>query len=240
VRGHQAIFTADRSFTEIYAWALTVTNVAWSLGVELAFYAIAPYLIKRTTRQLFVLAALALVVKVYAVTTLHNDLPYRMLPFVFVNFLAGVLAYRMRSVLINSLGWYTPWICYCLMFALTTALPTGWADWEYSFLVVAVTALIVPTLFDYTKKVKFDNRLGEYPYLFYLFHIMAVGIVHAVLTRRAGISNAYLVSVCDISVTLFFSYLVLSVENRYIEPYRQALGRPLGYRETAAAAEITS
>ncbi len=226
VRGHQALFTLDRHLTEINAWALTVTNVAWSLGVELAFYLAAPYLLRRTDRQLFALALLGLVLKICAVITIHNDLPYRMLPFVFVNFLAGVLAYRKRALLIDSLGKHTVLICYCLMLAITTALPQGWPDWAHSLAVIGVTAFIVPILFDYSKKSKWDNRIGELSYPFYLFHIMALDIVHFVITKRAGIANMYVVSACDISVTLACSYLILWLEARYLEPYRQELGRP--------------
>lgn len=226
VRGHQALFTLDRHLTEIYAWALTVTNVAWSLGVELVFYLAAPYLLKRTNRQLFALVLLGFILKIYAVITIHGDLPYRMLPFVFVNFLLGVLAYRKRMLLINSLGKHTVLICYCLMLAITTALPGGWANWVYSFVVVGVTAFIVPILFDYSKNSKLDNRVGELSYPFYLFHIMAVSIVHFVITKRAGIANMYVVSACDISVTLVCSWVVLWLEARYLEPYRQELGRP--------------
>jgi peptidoglycan/LPS O-acetylase OafA/YrhL len=226
VRAHQAIFTLDRHLTEIYAWALTVTNVAWSLGVELAFYLAAPYLLRRSDRQLFVLALLGLVLKICAVMMIHNDLPYRMLPFVFVNFLAGVLAYRKRAVLIESLGKHTALICYCLMLAITTALPKGWSDWAYSFTVIGVTAFIVPILFDYSKNVKWDNRIGELSYPFYLLHIMVLDLVHFVITKRLGIVNTYVVSACDISLTVLCSYLVLWLEARYLEPYRQALGRP--------------
>jgi peptidoglycan/LPS O-acetylase OafA/YrhL len=226
VRDHQAIFTLDRHLTEIVAWALTVTNVAWSLGVELVFYLAAPYLLKRTDRQLIALVLLGFILKIYAVITIHNDLPYRMLPFVFVNFLLGVLAYRKRMLLINSLGKHTVLISYCLMLIMTTALPGGWANWVYSVAVIGVTAFIVPILFDYSKNSKWDNRIGELSYPFYLFHIMAVTIVHFVITKSAGITNMYIVSACDISVTLACSCLVLWFEARYLEPYRQELGRP--------------
>ena len=112
------------------------------------------------------------------------------------------------------------------MLAITTALPSGWPDWVYSFVVVAVTALTVPILFDYTKSSRLDNRIGELSYPFYLFHIMAVNLVHFTITKKAGISNMYVVSACDISFTLACSYVVLWLEARYLEPYRQRLGRP--------------
>jgi peptidoglycan/LPS O-acetylase OafA/YrhL len=226
VRGDLAVFTLDRHSTEIYVWALHITNVAWSLAVELAFYITAPYLLMRTDRQLCALVLLGLVAKIFAVLTIHNDLPYRMLPFVFVNFLLGVLAYRKRELLIGSLGKYTPLIGYCLMLALTTALPSGWPDWVYSFVVVVLTAYIVPILFDCTKNSKSDNRIGELSYPFYLFHIMGAYLVHFTVTKRAGISNIYIVSACEIFLTLACAYGVVWLEARYLEPYRQTLSRP--------------
>jgi peptidoglycan/LPS O-acetylase OafA/YrhL len=239
VRGHQAIFALDRHLSEFSVWSLTVTNVAWSLGVELAFYVVAPYLIKRTNGQLFALTLLALALKISAVVCIHNDLPYRMLPFVFVNFLAGIWAYRMRSLLIGSLGKYTALVCYCLMLAVTTALPRGWADWEYSFVVIGVTAFIVPTLFDSSKKSKWDNKIGELSYPFYLFHLMVATIVHFVITKRIGITNMYFVSACDISLTIGCSCLVLWLEARFIEPYRQELGRPIGRSNAPSSASVS-
>lgn len=225
VRGQQALFTTHRFASDFYVWALNATPVAWSLGVELTFYLIAPYLLKRTNRQLFALAILGLILKIYAVIAIGNDLPFRMFPFVFVNFMAGVLAYRMRSLLINSLGKYTVPISYCLMLAMTTALPRGWPEWGYSFVVILVTAFIVPILFEFSKNSKLDTRIGELSYPFYLFHMIAVSIVHFAITKRAGITNTYLVSACCLALTLIFSQLVLWLEARYLEPYRQQLSR---------------
>ena len=110
--------------------ALPLNNLAWSLGVELTFYAIAPYLLRRTNRQLLALALLAMLLKIYAIVRLDNDLPYRLFPLVFIDFLLGVVAYRMRSVLIHLGGRHGPVIGYCLMLALTAALPLGLTDYN--------------------------------------------------------------------------------------------------------------
>lgn len=225
VRGQHAVFTFHRFSSDFYVWPLNITSVAWSLGVELMFYLIAPFLLKRTNRQLFALAAFALFLKIFAIVAIGNDLPFRMFPFVFVNFMVGVLAYRMRSSLINSLGKFTVPIGYCLMLAITTGLPTGGPEWGYSIVVIGVTGFIVPILFDNSKHSKLDNRIGELSYPFYLFHFMALSIIHFIITKRAGITNIYLVSTCCVLLTLFFSQVVLRLEARYLEPYRQKLGR---------------
>lgn len=226
VRDGHAVFTAHRMVTEVYAWALTVNGVTWSLGVELTFYACAPFLIKLSNRQLFLLVLLGLALKICAVSWLEDDLPYRMTPFVFANFILGMLAYRKRAVLVAVLGRYTPWAAYGLMLLLTVALPNGLTQWAYSLLAVALTALIVPSLFHSSKRSALDNRLGEMSYPFYLFHITVITVLHFALTKRLGISNAYFISICNVLGTVIFSQLVLALENRYIEPYRQRLGRP--------------
>jgi peptidoglycan/LPS O-acetylase OafA/YrhL len=225
VHDHQAILTVNQSLTQINTAALTVNVLAWSLGIELIFYVLAPYLLARTNRQLFALVLLGSVLKIWAVIHIAGDLPYRMFPFVFVDFLSGVLAYRMRSVLNDCVHKYAPLICYCLMLVLTFALPTGLRDWQYSFLAIGVTALIVPTLFSSSKSSKFDSWLAEFSYPFYLFHPLALSLVHFILIKRAAISNPHFILACDTLLTLAFAYLVLSLEARYVEPYRRTLGR---------------
>ncbi len=226
VHGNQAVLTVDQSGTQINPSALTANVLAWSLGVELIFYLLAPYLLTRTNRQLFGLLLLGAALKTWAIAHIGGDLPYRLFPFVFVNFLCGVLAYRFRSVLSSVARKYAPLVCYCLMFALLFALPTGLRSWEYSFLTVGVTALIVPTLFDCSRSSRFDNRLAEFSYPFYLLHPLALSLVHSTLIKRAAITNGYFIFACETALTLAFSYLVLSFEARYVEPYRQRLGRP--------------
>jgi peptidoglycan/LPS O-acetylase OafA/YrhL len=226
VHDHQAVLTTDPSLTQINAWDLTANVLAWSLGVELTFYLLAPYLLKRSNRQLFGLLLLGAALKIWAIIHIDGDLPYRLFPFVFVNFLCGVLAYRLRSVLGGFARKYAPLICYCLMLALLFALPTGWRYWEYSLLTIGVTALILPTLFNYSGSSHFDNRLAEFSYPFYLLHPLALSLVYSTLIKRAGITNDYLIFACETALTLAFAYVVLSLEARYVEPYRQRLGRP--------------
>lgn len=224
VHDHQALLTFNQSLTQINAAALTANVPAWSLGVELTFYLLAPYLLGRTNRQLIGLALLGLALKIWAVLHLDGDLAYRLFPFVFVDFLCGVLAYRLRSVLTRLPRQYASSICYCLMLALVFALPTG-RRWEYSLLAIGITALIVPTLFYGSKASHLDNRLAEFSYPFYLFHPLALSLVHSILVKRAAVTNAHLIVACDTLLTLAFAYLVSVLEARHVEPYRQKLGR---------------
>jgi peptidoglycan/LPS O-acetylase OafA/YrhL len=226
VHDNQAVFTTDQSLTEINPSALTANDLAWSLGVELTFYLLAPYLLRRSNRQLIGLLLLGAALKTWAIIHIDGDLPYRLFPFVFVDFLCGVLAYRFRSVLSGFARNYAPLACYCLMFALLFALPTGLRYWEYSFLTIGVTALILPTLFDFSRSSHFDNRLAEFSYPFYLFHPLALNLLYSTLIKRAAITNGYFIFACETALTLAFAYLVLSLETRYVEPYRQRLGRP--------------
>jgi peptidoglycan/LPS O-acetylase OafA/YrhL len=226
VRDYQAVFTTDQSLTQINPSALTANVLAWSLGVELTFYLLAPYLLKRTNRQLFGLLVLGAALKTWAIIHIGGDLPYRLFPLVFMDFLCGVLAYRFRSVLSSFACKYAPLACYCLMLALLFALPTGLPYWEYSILTVGVTALILPTLFSSSRSSHFDNRLAEFSYPFYLFHPLALNLVYSILIKRAAITNGYFIFACETALTLAFAYLVLSLEAKYVEPYRQRFGRP--------------
>jgi peptidoglycan/LPS O-acetylase OafA/YrhL len=234
VHNHQAVLTIDPSLTQINAWDLTANVLAWSLGVELTFYLLAPYLLKRSNRQLLGLFLLGAALKIWAIIHIDGDLPYRLFPFVFVDFLCGVLAYRLRALLGGFGRKYAPWVCYCLMLALLFALPNGWRYWEYSLLTLGVTALILPTLFNYSASSHFDNRLAEFSYPFYLLHPLALNLVYSTLIKRAGITNDYFIFACEAALTLALAYVVLSLEARYVEPYRQRLSRPRATLSVAA------
>jgi peptidoglycan/LPS O-acetylase OafA/YrhL len=71
---------------------------AWSLGIELSFYLIAPYLLKLRSRWLLIGSCSCLAAKVITIEALRLGDPwsYRFFPFELGYFLLGALAFRFR------------------------------------------------------------------------------------------------------------------------------------------------
>jgi peptidoglycan/LPS O-acetylase OafA/YrhL len=87
--------------SDVPLWQGLAISPAWSLGVELGFYLMAPYLLNLRSRWLIIGSCCSLTIKLLAIRTLHLADPwtYRFFPFEIGYFLIGALAFRYRSSL---------------------------------------------------------------------------------------------------------------------------------------------
>jgi len=223
VRDGQAVFTWDRNASEIYVWSALAITQAWSLGVELLFYLVAPFLLTGSDRRLLFWFALGIVVKAAAFQLLGGDLPYRMFPFVLMDFLGGALAYRYRFALVRLLGRTTRIAAYAVMLTIVAGLPSSLTSAQVSWLAVVLTIFAVPALFDATKTNGVDAQLGEFSYPFYIFHVLCLDMVGYVL-QRLGVANGVVLVSSALGATLFVSFILVRLELRFLEPWRRRFG----------------
>jgi peptidoglycan/LPS O-acetylase OafA/YrhL len=221
VQDGQAAFTLNRNLTDIYVGSTLAVPQAWSLSVELVFYLIAPIILNLSCARLVSIFAFFLAIKIGAVGLIDSDLPYRMFPFVLVHFLAGALAYQFRHKLK-----YPPWISYVLMFSIVLIIPSFFEGALLSFVCLALTAIAVPVAFYATKNFRYDSYVGELSYPFYIFHYLCL-LVFTLLFKMLKVENDTALLLTTLGVTVGLSLFVLAVETRYLEPWRQRLGRPL-------------
>ena len=59
-------FTTKFSQEPIPLYKLLIIPQAWTLGVELTFYILAPFLVKRKTATLFIILILSIIIRIYA------------------------------------------------------------------------------------------------------------------------------------------------------------------------------
>lgn len=234
-----AHFTIDRMTTEYYVATALAIPQAWSLSVELVFYAVAPFLLRQRNGVLIGVFLVALVAKVGAMLASGlGDLPYRLTPFVFVDFLAGALVYRYRSFLTSGSvleGRFGLWTAYAIVAILVAAVPQ--TDPRVAIVMVALTALVTPTVFAATRRVRGDNEIGELSYPFYIFHLLIYDSC-VLLFRMAHVSevNNPLVTLVALIGTLVVSYGVFRLEQRFIEPWRRRLSDPVTFEGRAVIA----
>lgn len=199
---------------------------AWSLGVELSFYLIAPYVLNLRSRWLILGSCCSLAVKVITISTLHLGDPwtYRFFPFEVGYFLLGSLAFRHRSLfdlerlVPERIGKYC---AYPLAIGFAAVrVPVLFATLAYPI----ALAFVLPFMFRMTSGLRADRLIGELSYPFYIFHMLAI-------TVAGGISRHWLhgpessVAWIALGLTLALSATGLALEARLVEPWRVRLAQ---------------
>jgi peptidoglycan/LPS O-acetylase OafA/YrhL len=183
------------------AMGLLLVPQAWSLGVELMFYGIAPFLLRRSTMWILAIAILSTAIRVLLAARgfRHDPWLYRFFPSELAVFLAGALAYRAyrAGVALTTggrarclLGGY---VALLLVYSLIPSVPEP----VKRFGMVLLLAIALPTLFSLTKDSKLDNYIGRLSYPIYISHVLLLGVA-----RYAGSFRAVALMLISVAVAL--------------------------------------
>ena len=145
---------------------------AWTLGAELTFYALAPFLLRRWKVALAILVASAITrgVAVALNGGFSVQWSYAFFPSTVIFFLLGhfarVLADRYEFLRSSSVAMG---LFVLLISALTLGSYADWDSWRFWLAALSFAALL-PVLFLHTKDNKILNALGDLSYPVYLLH----------------------------------------------------------------------
>lgn len=150
----------------------------YTVGLEMMFYAIAPFFARRSVTVLLALFAVGAVMHL---TPHWLGLParawqYEFFPGIFVFFIAGALSYRLYRV-VNDKPW-SHWIGYAALpvlifyvWAIDQERTNAYANDILGYLLYIGLAVLVPFLFIVTKRSAFDRFLGSLSYPLYVVHV---------------------------------------------------------------------
>ena len=208
-----------------------VLPVAWTLGLELTFYLLVPFLLPRLSVVVGILLLL-LIVRALAFMNgpsldagLNNNLwSYRFFPFELALFLAGALAQRVFAGLPNKVTKIIekPEVYFLAVLAMIgglcyyTLLRPQLGEATY-WLYYAMALIGVALLFSHTKTSKRDTYIGELSYPMYISHLP---VLWAVASFCKPENRIYIV----IPATLLVSML-LSRMQEFVDNYRHVLVR---------------
>ena len=179
----------------------TVIPQAWTLGLEIQFYLLAPWIARWRTRYIAVLIAICVILRMMFYAWGYKADPWddRFFPFELALFLAGLLLYRLYRMIgsvglprlhraIVTGGWAATACCVLALLAFAAfAQNPEFASLGYGPLVnwtfVLAVAGLLPFIFVATRGSRIDNIVGQYSYPMYISHYIFVGFFADVLVN---------------------------------------------------------
>ena len=222
------IFTTDFTSQTPLLHNYVFIPQAWSVSVELLFYFVAPFVIRRGIKMvgLFLLLGVGVNLLLYQLDLYHDPWNYRFFPSQLPFFLLGVMGYyfyawfqkielsKQREKLLNR----STDVLLIFMIITTIAyykLPPIVSNDVKLVLFVIMYAVAIPLLFRRSKSWKVDRYIGELSYCVYLSHLIIIFILEMCSIEEAH--DGLLVTVG----TVLFSILIHEVFMKRMESLRQ-------------------
>ena len=192
---------------------------AWTIGVEIAFYIIAPFIARKKIQIIIFLIALSIILRLVLYYYLgYNKDPwtYRFFPTELVFFMLGIVAYhlykKIKGLEINEAILNSIWIGIIALTILYSIIEIEYKEIYYFVLFF----IALPFIFILTKRNKIDTYIGELSYPIYISHWLIVVIINY-------LKIPYLEStgIVVVIITILFSILLNELIAKNIEKIRQ-------------------
>lgn len=229
IENGQLAFVTDFRKSEIALYLGLIVPQAWTLGVELVFYLIAPFILPKQ-KLIWVLLVLSLAVRVYLVSLglgLKDPWTYRFFPAELSLFLIGSLSHQvLMPFYVKAVGekimFLSKWtsmlmamylICYAII-PLTEVVKT--------LLLFIFFIMILPFAFIFQNQSGLDKKFGELSYPIYIGHMFVTGVVVSFSEKIGGI-DMYLISIFSVVISILYALFLNEFIGKRFERVRQRL-----------------
>jgi peptidoglycan/LPS O-acetylase OafA/YrhL len=220
-------FTSNFAETNLPLHSFLFVPQAWTLSLELTFYLIAPFILRKGYKVVLMLIVSSLILRlfIYNIIGYQNDpWTYRFFPTEIMFFLLGYVSYQIKlklhllkiskSVILSVLVFVVlfTFLYQYLPTARLTYSPFSWIEILYFFSIV----LSIPFLFNYFKNIQLDNQIGDLSYPVYISHMLVI----MVFTKLpfTFLKAGWVISV----ITLAVSFSLNRIIARPLEKFRQS------------------
>jgi len=217
-----------RSSYPRFHWFLLVPQ-AWSLGIEVMFYLIAPFIVRKSNLFIAFLIILSMSIRIFTYFYLgykNDPWTYRFFPSELALFLLGTVSYRLYDVYkihkTNIFGFRLTNIIVKLFYLILIFfqfIPKAGIGHIINWLFYGFCCLSIPFVFDFSKSSKLDSRIGEFSYPVYITHILVIGSITPFLLVAGW--QEYKGELAVI-LTILFSYILVRLISDPIEKLRKS------------------
>ncbi|NML64679.1 acyltransferase [Hymenobacter sp. RP-2-7] len=221
----QLYWTADFHATASpQVWQFLFVHQAWSLSIEIAFYLMAPFLMRRHTGVLLLLTILGIGLRIYIYHIgLRNDpWSYRFLPCELAFFFTGGLAYRAyaqlkRRAIPRAVLWLALTTVVGFIMSYSFLPPT----YLVQILFYVCFAVALPFNFLLTKKSSWDYKIGELSYPFYISHVLVLLLFWYLSPELHSMREKMVFALALLTTNILFSMLLVRFVAEPVERLRQ-------------------
>ncbi|MGR3219952.1 MAG: acyltransferase family protein, partial [Candidatus Anammoxibacter sp.] len=198
--------TANFYNCDLAGYKFLIVPQAWTLGLEMTFYLIAPFIVRRKVRYIVMLAMLSLLLRfiLKKFLDLDNDpWDFRFSPNELSLFLLGALSYKLYCFLktkgdkyLNNATCLFAWAFMVAVIFSYLELPHPQLPYELYDLVSILVAVTVPFMFHFTKKMEYDQLIGKLSYPIYMSHWIVIICLkechNEFITQNIGIFTVFI------------------------------------------------
>jgi peptidoglycan/LPS O-acetylase OafA/YrhL len=218
------LFTIDYFYIFTHEPRSFLVQQSWTLQLELLFYLVAPFFVKRSVFFLVIFICLAKLVT-QVIPFPYNQTLLCNFTYSLVFFLAGVISYKFYTLLKERQIARNKLLLIFIGFIFITfsfdylSLLLHLSFWFY-FLGVGLT---IPFIFLLTQRSRLDQFLGNLSYPFYISHLIFIKILYNTPLK----DNNLLFSFTALALSLIASIAIFLLVEKPIDYYRQKRIRKL-------------
>lgn len=224
VENDTLVFAGNFLQSEVVLYQGLIVPQAWTLGVELTFYLIAPWVLPKR-KLIYLLLILSIGLRIYLINAglgLKDPWTYRFFPTELALFLLGALSHQVllpfyQKVLARRLDMASnaaTWLL--IVFSISFFLIPGKEVWK-TFFLFAAFILLVPLAFLFQNRYRMDNWIGNLSYPVYIGHMFII-LTCGYAMENMGIESKKIISVVCVMLTIGFAIGL----NRWIgEPFEE-------------------
>lgn len=191
---------------------------AWTIGVELLFYMIAPFIITKKLKIISVFFLLSILLRLVLMHYGLKDDPwsYRFFPIELTFFLGGAISYHL-FIKVRTMEIKTLYLKIILVLLLVTTLLLEFINFTgKNHLYLVFVFICIPFIFLLTKKWKMDSFFGDLSYPIYISHLFVFTCINSFKLPKIGEEGLSLVV-----LSVLFSIILNELIAKRIERIRQ-------------------
>jgi peptidoglycan/LPS O-acetylase OafA/YrhL len=205
IEGNKLCFTENFRLDQPLVWKMLFIPQAWSVSLELMFYFIAPFILRKHLLLIItlIIASLSLRFFLYTYGLQHDPWEYRFFPTELALFLGGNISYhiyqKIRSAAVNeNVLLFVSSLPFLFLFFLQFRAETEFLKWSF----YAIIIFSIPFLMLATQKIKFDMQLGELSYPIYISHLLILSILGSKQLATIPVNKSFLTMIFSIAFSL--------------------------------------